>query len=594
MLHNYNNIFLVDFEYRAGQGEQVEPRCMVALDYKTKKLIRMREEDLKVQSDAPFPIGDDTLFVSYYASAEISCFLRLGWKVPPNILDLYTEFRVCNNGRPSICGKGLLGALAHFGINGIASGEKNHLRQLSIKEGPLTAQESNQLLEYCESDVRALEKLLPRMEENIDWPRALLRGRYMAAVARMEHLGIPIDADLLFVLRREWEGIKKGLVQDIDQAFGVYDGLTFKSDRFRGYLERNGISWPRTPKGVLALDDDTFKEVAKTHSSIEPLRQLRNSLSKLRLNNLAVGRDGRNRCLLSPFGSKTGRNQPSNVKYIFGPAVWYRGLIKPKEGMGVAYIDWSQQEFGIGAALSRDQVMMDAYSSGDPYLAFAKQAGVIPADATKHSHPNEREQFKACTLAVQYGMGAESLAVRIGQSKWQASNLLELHRKTYQKFWKWSDAAVLDAMAHSQIHTTLGWPLFVTADASQRSLRNFPMQANGAEMLRIACIFATEAGISVCGPIHDALLIEASLEELPQKIAETQQAMEEASAYVLGGFRLRSDVKIVTYPDRYEDPRGKEMWGKVMKHLGLPRPKLCRWPVPRGWGVSDLVQREKL
>ena len=34
------------------------------------------------------------------------------------------------------------------------------------------------------------------------------------------------------------------------------------------------------------------------------------------------------------------------------------------------------------AALSGDQLMMDAYRSGDPYLAFAKQAGAAPADAT--------------------------------------------------------------------------------------------------------------------------------------------------------------------------------------------------------------------
>jgi len=61
-------------------------------------------------------------------------------------------------------------------------------------------------------------------------------------------------------------------------------------------------------------------------------------------------------------------------------------LIKPPPGHGVAYIDWQQQEFGIAAALSGDPLMMDAYRSGDPYLAFAKQAGATPADATKATH----------------------------------------------------------------------------------------------------------------------------------------------------------------------------------------------------------------
>ena len=52
--------------------------------------------------------------------------------------------------------------------------------------------------------------------------------------------------------------------------------------------------------------------------------------------------------------------------------------------------------------------MMEAYTSGDPYLEFAKQAGAVPSDATKESHRNEREQFKACVLAVQYGVGEAS------------------------------------------------------------------------------------------------------------------------------------------------------------------------------------------
>src|SRR5258707_14438989 len=99
-----------------------------------------------------------------------------------------------------------------------------------------------------------------------------------------------------------------------------------------------------------------------------------------------VGADGRNRCLLSPFRSRTGRNQPSNTRFIFGPGSWMRGLIVPEPGWGVAYLDWEQQEFGIAAYLSGDPNMIAAYESGDPYLAFAKMAGAVPEWATKESH----------------------------------------------------------------------------------------------------------------------------------------------------------------------------------------------------------------
>jgi hypothetical protein len=78
-----------------------------------------------------------------------------------------------------------------------------------------------------------------------------------------------------------------------------------------------------------------------------------------------------------------------------------RGLVRPDEGRGLSYIDWSQQEFGIAAALSRDSEMQAAYESGDPYLSFAKQAGAAPPEATKETHPEVREFYKTCILALQ-------------------------------------------------------------------------------------------------------------------------------------------------------------------------------------------------
>jgi len=209
--------------------------------------------------------------------------------------------------------------------------------------------------------------------------------------------------------------------------------------------------------------------------------------------------------------------------------------------------------------------MMKAYRSGDPYLAFAKQAGAAPADATKATHKAVREQFKACVLAVQYGMGVETLAQRIGQPPIRARELLRLHRETYRIFWRWSDAALDYAMLKGDLHTVFGWYVRVPPDANPRSLRNFPMQANGAEMLRLACCLGTEQGIEVCAPVHDAVLICAPLDRLEADVARTQQAMAEASCIVLGGFELGSDAKIVRYPDRYMDERGAVMWDRVMK-----------------------------
>jgi hypothetical protein len=466
---------------------------------------------------------------------------------------------------PTENGSGLLGALAYHGLDGIGAIEKDEMRALILRGGPWSHAERTVILDYCESDVAALARLLPVMLPHIDLSRALLRGRYMAAAARMERNGVPIDTETLSRLRDHWSGIQDQLITDIDANYGVFDGRTFKTDRFAAWLVRNNIPWPRLESGRLDLSDDTFREMARAYPAVASLRELRVALSEMRLSDLAVGRDGRNRTMLSAFRARTGRNQPSNAKFIFGPSVWLRGLIKPSAGYGIAYIDWQQQEFGIAAALSGDPLMMEAYRSGDPYLAFAKQAGAAPADATKATHKAIRDQFKSTVLAVQYGMGADALAQRIGQPPIRARELLRLHRETYRVFWRWSDAAVDHAMLTGSLHAAFGWRVRVPAVSNERSLRNFPMQANGAEMLRLACCLATERGIEVCAPVHDAVLICAPLESLDADVVRMRQAMAEASGIVLGGFELGTDAQIVRYPDRYIDERGAVMWDRVMK-----------------------------
>jgi len=108
-----------------------------------------------------------------------------------------------------------------------------------------------------------------------------------------------------------------------------------------------------------------------------------------------------------------------------------------------------------------------------------------------------------------------------------------------------------------------GWRVHVGPRANPRSLGNFLMQANGAEMLRLACCLATERGIAVCAPIHDALLVQGTASDIDAVVADTQAAMAEASRVVLSGFELRSEAKVVRYPERYSDPRGAKMWDTV-------------------------------
>jgi DNA polymerase-1 len=564
MLENFpfTEVWVVDFEFHAPPGERPVPVCMVAREARTGQTIRLWQDQFGPVP--PFSVRRDAVIVAFFASADLGCFRALGWPTPVNILDPFIEFRNRTNGLPLPAGRGLIGALTYFGLDTIGAAEKDEKRKLVLAGGAWSADGRAEILDYCESDVVATERLLLAMLPRIDLPRALLRGRFMAAVAAMEWHGVPIDAPMLDLFREHWDAIKDSLIAEIDVDYGVFEGRTFKADRWARWLANNDIPWPRTETGALSLADGTFRDMAKAHPRVSPIRELRSALSDLRLNDLAVGSDGRNRCLLSPFGARTGRTTPSNTKFIFGPSVWLRGLIKPPPGHGVAYVDWEQQEFAIAAKISGDRAMLAAYESGDPYLEFAKQANAAPADATKETHGPTRELFKQCVLATQYGQGAEGLACRIGQPIIVARDLLRAHHETYPMFWRWSDAAVDYAMLNGSIPTVFGWRINVGENPNPRSLRNFPCQANGAEMLRVACSLATERGIEVCAPVHDAVLITAPLDRLDADIARTQACMAEASRIVLDGFEIRTDVKRVNYPDRYADPRGAVMWDRVV------------------------------
>jgi DNA polymerase-1 len=572
----YREVWAYDFEFFAPDGELPVPVCMVARELRSGRLLRFWQDELP--TGPPFRTDAEALFVSYVASAEVGCHLALGWPVPVRILDLAAEFKVATNGWSLPCGPGLLGALQAYGLDAMAADEKNAWRGIVMRGGPWSDAERRGALDYCQADVDALVELLPKMlpgilgrqrEPRIALGQAVLRGRYMVAAARIERAGIPIDTGMLARIRANWDGITMRVIEEIDQLYGVYEGKHFRTALYANYLATKGIPWPRLRTGELALDRDTFKDMARIYPDLEPLKELRASLSEMRpCSSLAVGKDGRNRTVLWAFGAKSGRNTPKASQFIFGPATWLRGLIKPSRGMAVAYVDFSAQEVGIAAALSGDEALLEAYRSGDVYLAFAKQAGLAPIDATKATHGKIRDRCKSVVLGTLFGMGPETLAKRINRPPCEARELLTLHRRTYPRFWCWSEAAVTSFELTRKIETVFGWPLHAEPDWNPRTVMNFPMQAHGSEMLRLACCLATERGLVVCAPVHDAILIEAPAVEIDRHVAELQACMREASRVVLGGvLELGSDAVVVRAPGRYSDKRGTVMWATVVRLL---------------------------
>ncbi|MGY3147712.1 DNA polymerase-1 [Bradyrhizobium sp. USDA 3397] len=517
-------------------------------------------------SRAPFETGSDSLLVAFSAQAEIGCFRALSWPVPANIADQYAEFRVQTNG--SRQNAGLLNALAFHNLPHMDASLKDFMRE-KILSGYWTHEEIPQILDYCEMDVDASAALLSATANSIDWPRALIRGAYCSAVAGMEYFGIPIDVDRLYQLRSQWPQVRMSLIAEVDANYGVYDGDVFKRDRFSRWLHHKGIPWPRLDSGLLDLSDEAFKLQEQAWPVIAPLRELRNTVREADLRGLHVGHDGRARTSLRPFSSVTGRNQPSTTRFPFGTAKWMRGFIAPSRDRDLAYIDFSSQEIAIAGGLSGDERLIAAYLDGDPYMAFARLAKLAPADATKYSHPHIRSICKVVVLGLNYGMGAESIALQAGITVAHARELVASHKRIYSVFWKWSDAMVETSLVVRRMKTVFGWERKLFGGERLTSIKNFPMQATGAEMMRIAAIAAIQAGIEVCAPVHDAFLIAAAPERLASEVETMRNIMTQAGMLVCG-VPVRTEAKLIRYPNRYMEARGIEMWNRVMRLASIP------------------------
>jgi DNA polymerase I len=115
--------------------------------------------------------------------------------------------------------------------------------------------------------------------------------------------------------------------------------------------------------------------------------------------------------------------------------------------------------------------------------------------------------------------------------------------------------------------SVFGWRRRVGREPNPRSLMNWPVQSAGAEMMRIAAIATTEAGLEVCAPVHDAFLIAAPRERLDGDVATMRALMSRAGRAVTGGLDVRTDAEVIRWPARFMDQRGAAMWRRGLGML---------------------------
>jgi hypothetical protein len=591
-LDDFRRILVVDFEFEFGTGGPSEgppiPTCGCAMELRSGEEYRVWMKDVKIGAKPPWPHDDETLFVSYNAMAEMRCYFSLDWKPPRYVLDLFPEYRQIRNGTLAIDPTTnkqektrLIDAVrwcrAHHNdppvwnpylCPDLEEEEKKGWQQRALRGGDYTPEEMTGMLTYCMQDVLATRWLLmemtPRLPRNL--LRALYRGRYMTAAAASVMCGFPVDEPLWQLLLTNREAIMRRVIDN----HPAYHGINFHEKQYLNWLvnlykEGKIPHWVFTATGRPAYSD----KVLEQYESVEEIRKFRiiQKVTSLLEEPSFEVRKHRHFYSLIPFSTITSRNTTKRA-FIQAPAC-LRGFIQPAPGTSLIYSDYSQQEFYIAGCLAQDPEMLRLYREGDPYLSFGKKIGFIPAGATQKTHRYEREICKQVCLAVIYGMGVSTLARKLNISRHKAEDLLQAHKRQFPMIWEWIQEQVDLAILLKRITTAYGWYMTVTEDTRSTTLQNFCIQGLAADILRVAHIALYEASIRVCGPVHDAFMIETETENASATAVRVREIMEHAGRHVLGpGTILRADVEIISYPDRWLD-RGRdggevgEMWDRI-------------------------------
>ena len=291
------------------------------------------------------------LFVAYYASAELGCFLALGWPMPARILDLFAEFRAATNGRRTPCGAGLLGAMVWHGLDGMAADEKDAMRALAMRGGPYSADERRgaaRLLRgrrgragAAPAGDAARDPLPPAGRRPGARPSPAagpLHGRRgphgverrpdrhahaRAAAGRLgRDQGGADRRGRRRVRRLRRPRVQGGPVRGLPRARG--HPLAAAAERGAGAGRRH---LPR-PGQVVA------RAAAPAASSATRWASCGSTPSR-------SGRTGATAACSRPSAAGPAATSRATRRFVFGPATWIRGLIRPEPGTALAYVDFA-------------------------------------------------------------------------------------------------------------------------------------------------------------------------------------------------------------------------------------------------------------
>ena len=492
--------------------------------------------------------------------------------------------------------------------------QKHDMRDLVITGTKAQHMERmEEILDYCESDTQyliAVDLAIQKqyLELGIDQFRQSQheRAEYSVAMASVVREGMPLDLPFIAKIQEKTpvilDELKLGINKHIPYFVPEYTRPPekLKNGKIREYKSKparkdtailqdyikslNITTWPTTGTGKLSTKKSVLEEYRgdQVISEIYEFQKMEANLKWFRPKVKDeedgffshIGSDGNVRPYFGIFGTQTGRNAAKAKSFPLAMSHWLRSIVKAKDNEYIVGADFSQQEVYVGAVLSKDNTLYEAYLSGDVYLAFGKQCGAIPQNGTKKDYKDLRDMFKSTVLGKQYGMGAVKLQAKLrldtkkDVSIEKATELSNLYNNTYSVLRNWMKNNYTDYQAGLPLLTTDGWALWCDNQIAT-SVMNFPIQANSASITRLAVVEAVKAGLRVIAPLHDAIYLVSKDPENDRVLLEN--IMLKATEKILGesqnSTKMRIDSKIFSSNDKFLEEKGYSAWENLKKHF---------------------------
>ena len=360
---------------------------------------------------------------------------------------------------------------------------------------------------------------------DIELPLAMVLGD-------MELAGVLIDTKAL-KLHGEELGLRiKELEERIFELTGFEFNLNSPKQLGIALFEELGLPAKKKTKSGYSTNAEVLEGLRDAHPVIGLILQYR-TLSKLRSTYCdsliaAVARDGRIHSTFNQTETRTGRIsslEPNlqNIPVRTDEGKVFRKFFIAPKGRTLVDADYSQIELRVLAEMAGDEVMLNAFNSGeDIHTSTAAQVFGMPIEMVT---PVMRSRAKAVNFGIVYGIGAFSLSKDIGVSNREAKEYIENYLNTFRGVDRFMTDSIAAAKETGYVTTLFGRRRYLPELTSsngmlrafgERAARNAPIQGTAADIIKIAMVNVfgrlRREGLDarLILQVHDELIIEAA------------------------------------------------------------------------------------